>query len=568
MPARAVSSTNNFTISNYQIDYYLEKNTSGHSTLKTIEKIDAMFLNTDQNHGIERSIPQVYDGHTVRMQVASVTDSAGNQLPYSTSISNDNQVVRIGDAKVYVHGLQHYEITYTQQDVTKYFSNNNSDEFYWDTNGTEWAVPIDSLTVNLHIGAGLSDALNGSQSCYKGVSGSSEVCTLTKTDDGYSTQLANLGPNQNVTLAIGFAPQTFSVYQTTLMDKVAGLWQYLFVITFLVALILLVVFHRRYSQKSNRSSEHSTIIPEYLPPKDASVTVSSSIYNKPGATFSAQLIDFAVRHYIKIYQTREKSFFRMAQYELEIVKDITDLRDEEREILNDIFPATTVGTRLKMADLKKNSTSIAMKMRDNPKKLNDSIRGAYGLRARDPHQTKWFIRASIITLILAIFTLSQWLLAAAIGSFIYAYMIWPLTDKGLALFRYLEGLKLYIKVAEQDRLKMLQSPEGAEKIDAAIDVNDPRQLVKLYERVLPYAILFGQEKDWNNQLGQYYESINQSPDWYVGTNPVFNAVVFSSAINSFSSAATYSSPTSSSSGGSGGGGSSGGGGGGGGGGGW
>lgn len=566
-PAKAVSSTNNFTISNYQIDYYLGKNSDGHSTLKTVEKIDALFPLSDQNHGIERAIPQVYDGHTVHMQVMSVTDRVGKQIPYSTSKSNDNQVIRIGDANSYVYGLQHYEITYVQQDVTKYFTNNNSDEFYWDTNGTDWAVPIQSLTVNLHIQEGLG-ALNNKQSCYVGVAGSTTTCLLSRTTDGYTTQASNLSSSQNVTIDIGFQPKTFAVYEMTLADRVAVFWKYSFVITFLISLVLLAIFHRRYSQKTNRSHDRSTIIPEYLPPKDASVTVAASIYNKPGATFSAQLIDFAVRHYIKIYQTSEKSLFRLAQYELEIVKDIADLRDEEREILNDIFPTTAVGTRLKMDDLKNNRTSIAMKMRDNPKKLNDSIRGIYGLRARDPRQTKWFICAGIVMLILAALTLSQWFLAVAVGSFIYAYMLWPLTDKGLTLFYYLEGLKLYIKVAEQDRLKMLQSPEGAEKIDTTIDVNDPRQLVKLYERVLPYAILFGQEKDWNNQLGRYYESINQSPDWYVGTSPVFNAVIFSSAISSFNSAATYSSPTSSSSGGSGGGGFSGGGGGGGGGGGW
>jgi uncharacterized membrane protein len=115
---------------------------------------------------------------------------------------------------------------------------------------------------------------------------------------------------------------------------------------------------------------------------------------------------------------------------------------------------------------------------------------------------------------------------------------------------------------------MLQSPEGAEKLEVTIDVNDKGQLVKLYERVLPYAILFGQEKGWNSQLGQYYESVNQAPDWYVGNNAVFNAAMFSSAMSSFNQVAGYAGSSSSSTGGSMGGGFSGGGGGGGGGGGW
>jgi uncharacterized membrane protein len=128
---------------------------------------------------------------------------------------------------------------------------------------------------------------------------------------------------------------------------------------------------------------------------------------------------------------------------------------------------------------------------------------------------------------------------------------------------------MYIKTAETDRLRMLQSPNGAEKLGAPIDTNDARQLIKLYERVLPYAISFGQEKEWNNRLGHYYETLNESPIWYAGhNNAAFNAVALSSAMSSFNTAASYSDPSSSSSGGSSGGGSSGGGGGGGGGGGW
>ncbi len=114
---------------------------------------------------------------------------------------------------------------------------------------------------------------------------------------------------------------------------------------------------------------------------------------------------------------------------------------------------------------------------------------------------------------------------------------------------------------------MLQSPDGAQK--AQVDGSDTKQLVKLYERVLPYAVLFGQEKQWNKQLGKYYENTNTQPDWYSGSNgAIFNAAMFSSAMSSFATTASYSSPSSSSSGGSSGGGFSGGGGGGGGGGGW
>jgi uncharacterized membrane protein len=92
-------------------------------------------------------------------------------------------------------------------------------------------------------------------------------------------------------------------------------------------------------------------------------------------------------------------------------------------------------------------------------------------------------------------------------------------------------------------------------------------MVKLYERVLPYAILLGAEKEWSKRLGDYYQQTQASPDWYTGTT-AFNAAVFTSTLHNFSQASSYSAGSSSSSGGSSGGGFSGGGGGGGGGGGW
>ncbi len=433
-------------------------------------------------------------------------------------------------------------------------------------------MPISTLSVNLRIQETLKGQQTGKALCYLGSVGSTKQCELAATDNSYSLQASSLSPGENATLAVGFKPQTFATYKQTLGEKLVAIWIVALAGTSFIAFSLIVWFIIRYYRKSNRTAEYSTIVPEYVPPKDSSLAASAAIYRSARAVFSAQLIDFAVRRYITIYQTREKSFFRKAEYELEIIKDISDLKAEEQELLNDIFDSTAFGSRLALAKLKSNSSTIASKLSDNPGKLNKNIKGAYALRAKDAGQSAWFKRAGFYTLAAAILTLSPSLLVAAIVAFICAVTLWPLTDKGLALYHYLEGLKLYIGVAEAERIKMLQGPDTAEKIGSStpIDTNDTKQMVKLYEKVLPYAIMFGQETAWNDRLGHYYESLNQSPSWLVGSNSnaAFNAAIFSSSLNNFSTAATYSNPSSSSSGGSGGGGSSGGGGGGGGGGGW
>ena len=123
-----------------------------------------------------------------------------------------------------------------------------------------------------------------------------------------------------------------------------------------------------------------------------------------------------------------------------------------------------------------------------------------------------------------------------------------------------------MQLAEAERLKMLQSVQGADTSHQGI--------VKLYEKLLPYATLFGLEKSWLSELGKYYEFDDVAkPNWYLGVG-AFSAHEFSAALTAANATVASSishstiSSSSSSSSGIGGGGFSGGGGGGGGGGGW
>jgi uncharacterized membrane protein YgcG len=140
------------------------------------------------------------------------------------------------------------------------------------------------------------------------------------------------------------------------------------------------------------------------------------------------------------------------------------------------------------------------------------------------------------------------------------------TETGVQAHDDLLGLKDYIKLAEADRLKFLQSPQGAEKLPVAeaFDPKTPEAKVKLFEKLLPYAIIFGLEKDWAKQFEGIYVN---PPNWYQGGNwTVFNTGYLIGSLDGFSnaSASSFTSPSSSSGSGFGGGGAGGGGGGGGG----
>ncbi|WP_416408230.1 DUF2207 domain-containing protein [Agrobacterium rosae] len=155
------------------------------------------------------------------------------------------------------------------------------------------------------------------------------------------------------------------------------------------------------------------------------------------------------------------------------------------------------------------------------------------------------------------------LAVAAIGlivliNLLFLFLMGAPTPLGRKLMDGIEGLRLYLTVAEKDRMNV----QGA-----------PQMSPQHFETLLPYAVALGVEKPWsetfetwlaNAQAGEY------SPGWYSGNYSNFGTRIggFSSTMAS-TIASTIPAPASSSSSSfSGGGGSSGSGGGGGGGGGW
>ncbi len=561
---------NDFTISDYQIEMTLGRDGESRSTLTTTETITAQFPNYDQNHGLVRAIPKSYDGHKTSVDVQSVTDANGVSRKYDTSTDgNDNLIVRMADMDKFVYGAQTYKLTYIQHDVTRFYQNTNADEFYWDTNGTEWKVPIEKLSVKVMLDEVLATKLTGQTACYQGEKGSTGRCELQQDKAMFSTQAQYLKPGENVTVAIGFQSGTFSPYVMTLSEKLFMWWGIAQGVLFAVGAAMMTWIGMRYYRIVNRSKELGTIVPEYLPPKQSVITAASLAkpYTVKGSIMTAQLIDLAVKHYLKIYETRGKKWYISGEYDIEITQDLTTLSSEEKEFLSDMFDGSLprVGQRLKLKSLQ-NNMGYLKRTRDDDKHIKKLVRGEYALREEDLKLKKWLRLVSGVLLVLTMLGMSPIMLIITIVVFVMSFDTWRLTDKGLDLRRYLEGLSMYIKVAEEERIKMLQSPEGAEKVASVVkgsDIQESSKLVKLYERVLPYAVLFGQEKEWSKQLGDYYDKSGMQPDWYSGTT-AFNAVAFSSGMSGLSQAASYASSSSSSSGGSGGGGSSGGGGGGGG----
>jgi len=309
-----VQASNLFTVPTYVIDYKLDRTEDNHSILYVKETITADFTFPRANHGIERAIPSSYNDRSLKMSDLRVTNTNGDARQYSTyTDDNNNTVIRIGDPDEYVLGLETYIIEYTLSDVTKYFENNDRDEWYWNTNGVYWKVPIESLTVNITLDESLADALIEAPDCYYGLEGSTNRCQLVReSDTRYTVTKENLFIGSNITVAYGFPEGTFAGYAYGPIEWIVRMFNAFLLLKVIIVFILGSIFTRLFIYRKDRKSERKPTPPQYIPPKDTSVLASGLLIGAKGSGFAAQLLDWAVRHYIDIYETKPKGLLSKA----------------------------------------------------------------------------------------------------------------------------------------------------------------------------------------------------------------------------------------------------------------
>ena len=129
---------------------------------------------------------------------------------------------------------------------------------------------------------------------------------------------------------------------------------------------------------------------------------------------------------------------------------------------------------------------------------------------------------------------------------LFAWLIKAPTLHGRKTMDKIEGLKMYLSIAEKERLNLL---------------NPPERTPELFEKFLPYAIALGVENKWGDQFTSVFSGLDQDsgkyhPTWYHGHHMSHFAVSdFTSSLGSSlsSSISSAASPPGSSSGSGGGG---------------
>jgi uncharacterized membrane protein len=504
-------------------------------SIQVEENISYDFGNTER-HGIYRTIP--LKGINIKWDGDIQTLQNGRAATQEISRGGDI-TIKIGDADIYLTGLNQYSINYKVRGVIEKLQ--DRDELYWQITGTEWEVPIEQASATILLPEDLQDKVGDKLYCYTGVSSSkAKDCTITWTNASTIEIKSNqsLAAGEGLTFAIGFPLGTLTPLtwweenQERIYKSIAG------GILIIGSIILYFVWNTWARDPQIRKP----IVRQYDAPKGmspAGIIHLKNTYATP-VEISATIISLAQQGILSITELEAKNWLHNAVFQFNL-KDIPAgkiLKSFEQELIDILF--------------KDNRKAVTTKNLTD-EQVGDKFSAIYNKIYQDEVKQYYvtnpiilrsiLIGIAIVFVVLAIFLvdisngLTLALIPLAIISVIIAYYAPKRTEEGTRVLEHILGLEEYIKVAEKDRLQFQEKEY-------------------IFFEILPYAIALGLATVW----AKAFEGlITANPDWYTSNNGViFIPTDFVSSIDS-SLSSTMSSA--SSGGGSAGGGSGGGGGG-------
>jgi uncharacterized membrane protein len=563
----ALAADNDFTINNFHSDTLVQNS----GIVKIQETIIVDF--PSEHHGIFRYIPYEYQNQSGKITYTDVSvqkvQRDGADEKYSTSLSNGNIEIKIGDPDITINGIHTYTIDYTEKGILRHYS--GYDELYWNVTGSEWGVPISSASATVRL------AKDGIRqiSCYQGVRESTQPCSnSTYTANTARFSASGLNPGEGLTVAVGYTAGLFPILTVShsikeisiLKQIVLGVVPVLITLTVMIYLWMKkgrdLLMRQKYLFDPNAKEDtrplgyKDTIVVEYTPPDKLRPAEMGVLVDEKADQLdvTATIIDLATRGYLTIREVPKKWMFGSVDYTLIRTKKSTgDLLSYESELLNRLFET---GNLVTISSLKQKFYKD-LKIVEN--KLNDDV-VSKKFFAQSPDKTRTMYRGTgIAVMVIGFFFLTviggllSWfglgvglIISGGIIALVASFMP-RRTAQGAEMLRRIKGYQLFISGAEKYKQQFFEKKN-------------------MFNEILPYAIVFGLTEKFAKAMKDMGIEPTQ-PSWYIGSGP-FNTMLFASQMNAFSSSMSQVIASTPSGSGSGGGGFSGGGFGGGGGGGW
>lgn len=528
--------TQDFEVDKAQVDVFI--NADGY--FDVVEKYDLTF--TDYKHGIYRNIQTSYDlinengieeNRRIKIRNVEVPNYNFEADPDFIQKLSDYLEIKIGDKDITLIGPQHYEIRYRVYGA--FLFEKDQVLFYWNVKPADWNTVFKQLNFTIHVPEKVSVS-DDDFFVYSGAVGESE-----ESDEfqiSYGNGVFTAGSLDGFTSYKGDSVTVLLNLPQGAIKEIKPFWPFWtnYGWTLILATIL-IVFYRIWDKYGKDDDVVATI--SYFPPSGIDPAMAGFLIDDRADTpdLIALIPCWGSRGIIKMEQIPKNGWFGKDDTKLTMLKTLpADSPDYEEQIFRGLFGTEDVpGVEVLISSLK---DSFYTTMSSAKEKLKDKAQVYYDPKARKVknYVTIGFLLGNVLLFFVFLFT---WGLIAAIAvvpvTIFLMIMTTYLVKKnaiGNRVLSDLKGFKQFIKVAEQNKLKMLlqDSPN-------------------YFETTMAYAVAFGLFDQWAKK----FESLNlQPPSWYTSSTGAFTMHNFA---NSFSGAMTsaqsvmVSSPSSSSSGG-------------------
>ena len=436
------------------------------------------------------------------------------------------------------------------------------DELYWNVTGLGWDFLIEraSATVKLPAPVAATDMDLEAYTGYAGEQGRAYVAGSPEPGVAEFSTTGPLQPQQGLTIVVGF-PKGLVVEPTRMQRLALLLRDNGGVLVALAGLLMLLPWYLRSWHRVGRDPAPGSIFPRYEAPEGFSPGELRYLWKQAYSDrcFAADVVDLAVHGQLLVEQEKKKD------WALErVASDAPAPSEGQRVLLEGLFKG---GPRIELKNT--NASTIGGARMKHLRALDKRMHPAYFKRNGWPLFWGWLFSFAYLGLAflvaggagipliigLAVITLAV--------HFVFGWLMKAPTSEGRKLLDAIEGLRLYLGVAERDELARLRKPGEPEAPSP-----DPER----YQALLPYALALEVEDAWTRHFtaavgAAQAEQTARSMGWYRGSaGSMATLGAMSSSLGSALSSqiSSSSSPPGSSSGGGGGGSSGGGGGGGGG----
>ena len=451
--------------------------------LTVTERIELVAEGREIRRGILRDFPTEYRGQggariSVPFDVVSVTRDGSPERFVLEDLSNGKRI-RIGAANVLLErGVHVYEITYRTSRQLGYFDQH--DELYWNVNGTGWTFAFDRIAADVRL-PGAVPAERIRVEAYTGPQGAKGRDYKAEVRDGgasFHTTRA-LGPRQGLTIVVGFpkgvvagpgAVQRANWWLADHRGALAGVAGAVLLFAFLYWRWWLV----------GRDPRAAPKYPRYEAPKGIGAAGVRYIdrMGYDDRCFAAGLLGLGARGFLRIRQSGEG-------FGIERIGETLEWLPGEKLLADWLLPKkNAIQTLSKGYDpavaVARESFSAALTQHFGEKLFSKN----YG-----SFVAGIFIAFAVFGIALVMGAPEKMLIAVAAAMLVMLFLFkrWlpAYSVQGRKLQDHIEGLRLYLGVAEADDLARMKAPPQT-----------PQEFAKL----LPYAVALDVEKTWADRF--------------------------------------------------------------------